>query len=58
MLTRYNDNHKAYRLIDVDTNCLTFSRDFVIDEEVGPIQLSSDIKITEDQPLKAKDSSV
>ena len=36
MLTGYNDTHKAYRLVDVDTDKVSFSRDVVVDEEVGP----------------------
>lgn len=51
MLTRYNDNHKSYHLIDVDTNCHTFNRDVVFDEEFEPFQLSSLIEIPKDQPL-------
>lgn len=43
MLTGYSDNHKAYQLIDVNTNCLTYSRDVVFDEKGGPFLLSSPI---------------
>lgn len=55
MLKGYIENQKAYRLIDVNTDLLTFNRNMVIDEEVGPFNLSSDIKTTEDQPPKVKD---
>lgn len=58
MLTGYSENHKAYRLIDVDIDHLTFSRDVVFDKEAGPFQLSSDIKSPKDQPLQTKDFSV
>lgn len=40
MLIGYSDNHKACWLIDVDIDCLTFSRDVVYDEEAGPFLLS------------------
>ena len=39
MLARYNDNHKAYRLIDVETNQVTYTRGVVVDKEVGPFIL-------------------
>jgi hypothetical protein len=35
MIIEYNDNHKSYRLVDIDTSKASFSRD-VVDEEVGP----------------------
>jgi hypothetical protein len=38
--------HKAYRLIDVDTNRLRFTRYVIVDEEIGPLLTSSEIKIT------------
>jgi transposase InsO family protein len=56
MITGYNDNHKAYRLVDIDTNKVSFSRD-VVDEEVGPFHTSPEFKITE-QPVVDKDSGV
>ena len=31
MLPRYDNNHKSYRLIDVGTNQVTFSRDVMVD---------------------------
>jgi hypothetical protein len=40
MITGYNDNHKSYRLVDIDTNKVRFSRDVVVDEEVGPFHTS------------------
>lgn len=36
MFTNYNENHKAYKLIDVETDHLIFSRDVVVDETTGP----------------------
>jgi hypothetical protein len=44
MITRYNDNHKAYRLVEIDTNKVSFSRDVVVDEEVGPFHTSPRIQ--------------
>lgn len=38
MFTGYSDNHKAYQLIDADTDCLIFNRDVVFDEERGPFR--------------------
>jgi hypothetical protein len=58
MITGYNDSHKAYRLVDVDTNQLSFNRDVIVDEEVGPFQTSLEIKITEQQLVLAKDSGI
>jgi hypothetical protein len=46
MITGYNNSHKAYRLVDVDTNQLSFSKDVIVDEEVGPFKASLEIKIT------------
>jgi len=46
MVTSYSDNHKAYRLVDIDTNKVIFSRD-VVDEEVGPLHTYPEFKITE-----------
>lgn len=57
MFTAYSDNHKAYRLIDVDTNRLILSRD-VFDEERGPFQASSPYLSTKDQPPKATSMGV
>jgi hypothetical protein len=37
MITGYNNNHKYYRLVDFNTNQLSFSRHLVVDEEsMGP----------------------
>jgi hypothetical protein len=47
MLTGYNDTHKAYRLVDVDTDKVRFSIDFVVDEEVGPLHTPPAFKVTE-----------
>lgn len=58
MFIGYSDNHKAYRLIDVDIDHLMFSRNVVFDEEWGPFQLSSSEQNSEDRPLKATDLGV
>jgi hypothetical protein len=47
MLTGYSDTHKAYRLVDVDTNKVGFSRDVVGDEEVGPFHTPPAFRVTE-----------
>jgi hypothetical protein len=47
MLTRYKDNHKAYILVDVDTDKVRFSRDVSIDEEVGPFHTPPAFRVTE-----------
>ena len=39
MLTGYNNNHKAYRLVDVNANLVSFSRDVVVDEEAQLYQI-------------------
>ena len=39
IITGYNDTHKAYRLVDTDTDKVSYSRD-VVDEEVRPFQNS------------------
>ena len=49
MLTGYNDTHKAYRLVDVDTDKVSFSRDVVVDEEVGPFHTPLAFRVTEQQ---------
>lgn len=53
MITGYTDSRKAYRLVNIDTNKVSFGRD-VVDEEVGWFQTSPEFKITE-HPLVAKD---
>jgi hypothetical protein len=40
MFTEYDDTHKAYRLVDTNTDKVSFSRAVVVDEEVGPFQTS------------------
>ena len=45
MIIRYNDTHKAYKLVDIDTNKVSFSRD-VVDEEVGPFHTPLEFHIT------------
>ena len=45
MITGYNDNRKAYMLVDLDTNKVIFSRHVVIDKEVGPFHTSLEFKI-------------
>jgi hypothetical protein len=47
MLIGYNDTHKAYRLVDVDTDKVRFSRDVVDDEEVGPFHTPPTFRVTE-----------
>jgi hypothetical protein len=44
MLTGYNDNHKAYKLVDVKTNTTCLSCDVVVDESAGLFQKKSDLK--------------
>ena len=50
MMTGYNDHHKAYRLIDIATGRLSFSRDVVFDEDRGFFQSSSSEQCSTDQP--------
>eukprot|EP00253_Pinus_taeda_P022033 PITA_22033 len=50
MTIGYNDHHKAYRLIDIATGRLSFSRDVVFDEDRGFFQSSSFEQCSEDQP--------
>jgi hypothetical protein len=57
MITRYNYNHKAYRLVDIDTNKVSFNRDVVVDGEVEPFHTSPKFKFTK-QPVVDKDSGV
>jgi hypothetical protein len=57
MLTGYNDTHNAYRLVDVDTDKVKFSRDVVVDEEVGPFHTPPTFRVTE-QPKVIEDSGV
>jgi hypothetical protein len=53
----YNENHKSYRLVDIDTNKVSFSRDVVVDEEFGPLHTSPELKIIK-HPMVDKDSNV
>eukprot|EP00253_Pinus_taeda_P013227 PITA_13227 len=48
-MTGYSDHHKAYRLIDIATGRLSFSRDVVFDEDKGFFQSSSSEQCSEDQ---------
>jgi hypothetical protein len=57
MITRYNNSHKTYRLVDVNNNHLSFNRYIIVDKQVGPFQASPEFKITTEQPIMAKDSS-
>eukprot|EP00253_Pinus_taeda_P009126 PITA_09126 len=50
MMTGYSDHHKAYRLIDIATGRLSFSRDVVFDEDRGFFQSSSSEQCSTDQP--------
>lgn len=43
----YNNNHKACRLVDIDIDTTSFSRDVVVNEEVGPFHASPAFQITE-----------
>jgi hypothetical protein len=56
MITRYNNNHKAYRLVDIDTNKMSFNR-YVVDEEVRPFHVTLEFKIIK-QLMVDNDSSV
>jgi hypothetical protein len=47
MLTGYSDTHKAYILVDVDTDKVIFSRHVVVNEEVGPFHTPPAFKVTE-----------
>jgi hypothetical protein len=47
MLTGYSDTHKAYILVDVDTDKVSFNRDVVVDEEVGPFHTPLAFRATE-----------
>jgi hypothetical protein len=47
MIIWYNENLKAYGLVDIDTNKVSFSSDVVVDEEVGPFHTSPGLKIIE-----------
>jgi hypothetical protein len=57
MLTGYIDTHKAYILVDVDTYKVSFSRDVVVDEEVGLFHTPPAFRVTEQQEV-IEDSSV
>eukprot|EP00253_Pinus_taeda_P006371 PITA_06371 len=50
MMTGYSDHHKAYRLIDIATGRLSFSRDVVFDEDNGFFQSSFSEQWSKDQP--------
>lgn len=50
MMTGYSDHHKAYRLIDIDIGCLSFSRDIVFDEDRGFFQSPPSEQCFESQP--------
>jgi len=50
MMTGYSDHHKAYRLIDIATGRLSFSRDVVFDEDRGLFLSSPSERCFEDQP--------
>jgi hypothetical protein len=57
MLIGYSNTHKAYRLVDVDANKVSFSRDVVFDDEVGPFHTPPAFRVTE-QPEVIEDSGV
>eukprot|EP00253_Pinus_taeda_P027502 PITA_27502 len=50
MMTGYSDHHKAYKLIDISTGCLSFSRGVVFDEDREFFQSSSSEQCSTDQP--------
>jgi hypothetical protein len=56
ILIGYTNTHKAYKLVDVDTDKVSFRRD-VVDEEVGPFHTPPAFRVTE-QPNVIEDSSV
>ena len=59
MLAGHNDNHKAYMLIDVETNQVTYDRDVVVDEETRSFHsFSLEFKIIMEPPIMAKDLGV
>jgi hypothetical protein len=58
MITGYDDGHKPYRSVNVNTNQWSFSRDVIVDKEARPFKTSSKIKITRERPIVAKDSVV
>jgi hypothetical protein len=47
MLIGHSDTHNAYRLVDVDIDKVSFSRDVVVDEEVGPFHTPPAFRVTE-----------
>jgi hypothetical protein len=47
MLIVYIDTHKAYRLVDVDTDKVSFSRVSFVDEEVRPFHTPLAFIVTE-----------
>lgn len=49
-MTGYIDHHKAYRLINIATGRLSFSRDVVFDEDKGFFQSPPYEQCSEDQP--------
>lgn len=57
MITLYNNNHKAYKLVDVDNDQLRFSEDVILDEEARPFQTSK-IKMKKQWHVAAQDSSI
>jgi hypothetical protein len=57
ILTGYSDTHKPYRLVDVDTDKMSFSRDVVDEEEVGTFHNPPAFKVTQ-QPEVIEYSSV
>ena len=56
MIIGYNDTHKDYRLVDINTVKVSFSQGVVVDEEVGTFHTPL-FHIIE-QPGMAKDSGV
>jgi hypothetical protein len=44
-LTRYSDNHKVYKLVDVETNIACLSCDMVVDKRAGLFQATTEQKL-------------
>ena len=58
MLAGYSSLHKAYRLIDIETSHLLYSRDVVFDEKQGAFMPVSHVLDPRDQPMKAHNLGV
>lgn len=54
----YRNTHKAYRLVDVDTNKVNFGRDFMVDKDARPLHITKRMRISKDESIMAQGSSV